>query len=53
MLLVLAVSLVEAFLILPNHLSHGATHDTPNWVTRKAENGVGWAREHVIGPCAT
>ncbi len=53
MLLVLAVSLVEAFLILPNHLSHGATRDTPNWVTRKAESGVGWAREHVIGPCAT
>ncbi len=44
MLLVLAVSLVEAFLILPNHLSHGATRDTPNWVTRKAESGVGWAR---------
>lgn len=53
MLLVLAVSLVEAFLILPNHLSHGATHDTPSWVTRKAESGVGWVREHVVGPSAT
>ncbi|WP_428687585.1 efflux RND transporter permease subunit [Roseibium sp.] len=52
MLLVLAVSLAEAFLILPNHLSHGATREQPNWVTRKAEAGVSWIREHMVGPAA-
>ncbi len=52
MLLVLGVSLAEAFLILPNHLSHGATREQPNWVTRKAEAGVSWIREHMVGPAA-
>jgi multidrug efflux pump subunit AcrB len=52
MLLVLAVSLVEAFLILPNHLSHGPVRDKSNLVTRKAENGVSWLRERVVGPAA-
>lgn len=52
MLLVLAISLIEAFLILPNHLSHGAANDSPNWVTRKAEAFVSCVRDHVVGPCA-
>jgi hydrophobic/amphiphilic exporter-1 (mainly G- bacteria), HAE1 family len=52
MLLVLAISLIEAFLILPNHLSHGSAADKPNWVTQKAEIGVSWLRERVVGPCA-
>jgi len=52
MLLVLAVSLVEAFLVLPNHLSHGAARDMPNRITRKAEHGVSWLRERVVGPAA-
>lgn len=52
MLLVLIISLIEAFLILPNHLSHAAK-DKPNLVTRKAEAGVSWLRKHVVGPCAT
>lgn len=51
MLLVLVISLIEAFLILPNHMSHAAT-DRPNLVTRKAEAGVSWVREHVVSPCA-
>jgi len=51
MLLVLVISLIEAFLILPNHLSHAA-RDRPNIVTRRAEAGVSWVREHVVGPCA-
>jgi len=53
MLLVLAISLIEAFLILPNHLSHGGGADKQNRVTQKADAGVSWVREHIIGPCAT
>ncbi|MEO9527505.1 efflux RND transporter permease subunit [Roseibium sp.] len=52
MLLVLVISLIEAFLILPNHLSHGAA-DRPNRVTQSAEIGMSWLREHVVGPCAS
>jgi len=52
MLLVLAISLVEAFLILPNHLSHGGAADKPNPITRNAENGLFWVREHIVGPSA-
>ncbi|MCK7610697.1 efflux RND transporter permease subunit [Roseibium sediminicola] len=52
MLLVLVISLIEAFLILPNHLSHAAK-DEPNLITRKAEAAVSFAREHIVGPCAT
>ncbi|MCV0424627.1 MAG: efflux RND transporter permease subunit, partial [Roseibium sp.] len=51
MLLVLVISLIEAFLILPNHLSHAAS-DKPNFVTRRAEAGVTWLREHFVGPSA-
>jgi len=51
MLLVLAISLVEAFLILPNHLAHAAK-DKPGFVTQKAEAGVAWLREHAVGPSA-
>lgn len=52
MLMVLCVSLVEAFLILPNHLSHSKGTDKQSWVTRKAEAGVSWMRDHFIGPVA-
>ncbi|MEM9098994.1 MAG: efflux RND transporter permease subunit [Pseudomonadota bacterium] len=50
MLLVLAVSLVEAFLILPAHLSHFAPRSpgTP----RLADRWLGFVREHVVGPVA-
>lgn len=52
MIMVLAVSLVEAFWILPNHLSHGATEDRQNRVTRAVESGVQWLRTHMVGPLA-
>ena len=51
MILVLAVSLVEAFLILPNHLSHTGS-EKPGAVTRAAEGLVAWLRDHVVGPCS-
>ncbi len=52
MIMVLAVSLVEAFWILPNHLSHGAEEDRQNRVTRAVEAGVQWLRTHMVGPLA-
>lgn len=50
MLLVLVVSLVEAFLVLPAHLSHGAPArpDPP----RRADAWLDAARRHVVGPVA-
>ncbi|MEM9046218.1 MAG: efflux RND transporter permease subunit [Pseudomonadota bacterium] len=50
MLLVLAVSLVEAFLILPAHLTHGAPK-TPDRL-RMADRFLARARRYVVGPVA-
>jgi len=49
MTLVLAVSLVEAFMILPRHLAHGAERDRPSrvnaWVERRVDHlRRGWVR---------
>ena len=52
MLLVLAVSLVEAFLILPNHLSHDRGPDRPGRVRRSAERWTEYLRDRVVGPTA-
>ena len=52
MIMVLAVSLIEAFFILPNHLSHRAEADRPGLITRRVEAGVFWVRDHVVGPTA-
>lgn len=49
MLLVLCVSLIEAFLILPNHLSHGRGHQ-PSLAARWIEHKISWLRERVVGP---
>jgi multidrug efflux pump subunit AcrB len=53
MTLVLAVSLVEAFLILPNHLAHGAAADRPSALNRRVEEGIVYLRKHVVTPLAT
>ncbi len=55
LILILSVSLVEAFLILPRHLHHSLLHaDTkgPGPIRRRLESGVDWAREHVVGRIA-
>jgi len=52
MIMVLAVSLVEAFWILPNHLSHGSGQEKQSVVTRKVEAGVAWMRDRLVGPGA-
>jgi len=52
LLLVMAVSLIEAFLILPHHLAHSAKKTRgkpPNRFRRRFDAGVEWARERVVG----
>ena len=48
---VLAVSLVEAFLILPAHLHHSLAHHTPQTGGFRArfETGLEYIREHWVG----
>ena len=53
MIAVLAVSLVEAFLILPNHLSHALSAQKPGVVQRRVEAGVNWLRDNVAVAFAT
>ncbi|NBC14116.1 MAG: MMPL family transporter, partial [Gammaproteobacteria bacterium] len=52
LILVLAVSLVEAFLILPRHLGHalsGHERDTPPRWRMRFEQGIDWLRERAVG----
>ena len=51
MIAVLAASLVEAFLILPHHLSHALEKGNPRggWVQRNVSDGLSWVRENVVG----
>lgn len=48
----LAVSLVEAFLILPHHLKHSLARisDRPTRVRAAIDRAVGWVTESVYGP---
>ncbi|MGF1529156.1 MAG: efflux RND transporter permease subunit [Candidatus Competibacterales bacterium] len=53
LLLVLLVSFVEAFLILPHHLSHAMAHtNPPGGIRRAIEGGLDWTRERVVGRAA-
>ncbi len=51
MLSVLIVSIVEAFVILPRHLSHsmGPEANSRSFMQNAAENMVEWLREKVVG----
>jgi len=53
LILTLSVSLVEAFLILPNHLSHSlSNHRTggqKNRFRRAMDDGLNWLREKALG----
>ncbi len=53
MILVLVVSLIEAFFILPNHLAHGGAADRPSALNRKVEAGIVYLRNHWVTPLAT
>jgi len=49
---VLAASLVECFLILPNHLSHAIAHAAKehwyDWPNRVVNRGFRWVRDHLF-----
>ncbi len=52
LVLVLAVSLVEAFFILPAHLAHSLhDHDAsnPGWLPTHADRVLSWVRERLLG----
>jgi len=53
LILVLAVSLIEAFLILPHHLSHALVHIDPNKpgrFRRRFDGFIDWWRDRLLGP---
>ncbi|WP_051340785.1 efflux RND transporter permease subunit [Azospirillum halopraeferens] len=50
MVLVLTFSLVEAFLILPNHLSHAGPAPAPRGPRRLAEAAIARLRDRVVVP---
>ena len=54
MLFVLIVSLIEAFLILPHHLSHAMdkADDKLGLIQVKTNQGIDWIRDHWVGPVA-
>lgn len=53
LIMTLSVSLIEAFLILPNHLRHSLDHyHEPRGLRRRVEQAMEWAREHVAGRAA-
>ena len=51
---VLAASLVECFLILPNHMSHALAHTAKehwyDWPSRQVNKGFRWVRETLFRP---
>ncbi|GAB5449307.1 efflux RND transporter permease subunit [Gymnodinialimonas sp.] len=53
LLITLALSLVEGFLILPHHLSHSGDDPETSLKPRIAERGLVWVRENVVMPAAT
>ncbi|SFU03742.1 efflux RND transporter permease subunit [Sedimentitalea nanhaiensis] len=51
---VLVASLVECFLILPNHMSHAIAHSAKqhwyDWPNRVVNQGFRWVRDHLFSP---
>ncbi len=51
---VLAASLVECFIILPNHMRHALAHSARahwyDWPSRQVNRGLGWVRERGVRP---
>lgn len=55
LILVLTVSLVEAFCILPNHLAHSLKHYDPDKqgkIRRRFDGAIEWVRENILGRVA-
>lgn len=53
LLITLAISLVEGFLILPHHLSHSGGDTVVPPKQRPAEKALDWLKERVVLPTAT
>lgn len=53
LLITLALSLVEGFLILPHHLSHSEGSAADRKKPRMAERALDWVKERVVLPLAT
>lgn len=53
LLITLAISLVEGFLILPHHISHSGDAPQEPAKPRVAERALEWTRENVVVPLAT
>ncbi|PJE32992.1 Multidrug resistance protein MexB [Pseudooceanicola marinus] len=53
-IVVLMASLVECFLILPNHMSHALAHSGEerwyDWPSRQVNRGFGWVRDRLFRP---
>ena len=53
-IVVLAASLIECFLILPNHMAHALTHTAKehwyDWPSRQVNRGFRWVRERLFRP---
>ncbi len=51
MIAVLGASLIEAFLILPHHLSHALKKGNPRggWIQGKVGDALEWVRENIVG----
>ncbi|MEM8879816.1 MAG: efflux RND transporter permease subunit [Pseudomonadota bacterium] len=51
---VLTASLIECFLILPNHMSHALKHSAKDhwydWPSRQVNRGFNWARDRIFRP---
>ena len=51
---VLSASLIECFLILPNHMSHALSHAADNkwydWPSRQVNRGLEWVRQNLMRP---
>lgn len=49
LIVVLSVSLIEAFLILPHHLAHALRHQRPSRLRERFDQKFDWVRENVVG----
>jgi len=49
LILTLAVSLIEAFLILPHHLAHSLEGQKTDRFHQAFETGLAWVRENILG----
>jgi multidrug efflux pump subunit AcrB len=53
LLITLALSLIEGFLILPHHLSHSGKPPSEAPKTQVAERGLNWVKDRIVLPLAT